>query len=185
MSLNFGIYLVEQRIISPEQFCGLVKIQQESGATLASVAIRNNLLTIKQVAEVLDRQEMNPNKSFIDIAIDADYLDAADSQKLLNEQQQTSPTIRKLVQECGLLTERQCSVLFQHYLRIGTRPISHAGHTVHAGSKSIPKPTQQPTTPVTPVTPVETGKHGTKLRAPKFKQRPVIVSQYTSPASSS
>lgn len=172
MSLNFGIYLVEQRIISPEQFCGLVKIQQESGATLASVAIRKNMLTIKQVANVLDQQEMNPHKSFAQIAIEMDYLDGADAEKLVAEQQQTSPTIRKLVQECGLLTERQCSVLFQHYLRIGTRPISS---------------TQSTSTQTTPVTsPAEPAREGQtqQPRAPKFKQRPVIVSPYTSPATS-
>ena len=57
MSLNFGIYLVEQRIITPEQFCGLVKIQQEALPSLANVAIRKNMLTIKQVAMILDAQE--------------------------------------------------------------------------------------------------------------------------------
>lgn len=170
MSLNFGIYLVEQRIISPEQFCGLVKIQQESGATLASVAIRKNMLTIKQVANILDQQEMAPHKSFAQIAIETDYLDGADAEKLVAEQQQTTPTIRKLVQECGLLTERQCSVLFQHYLRIGTRPIS--------GSKTQPVTPVNPTTPTVPVRETQTA----RPRAPKFKQRPVIVSPYTSPA---
>jgi hypothetical protein len=51
MSLKFGIYLVEQRIISPEQFCGLVKIQQEATMSLATIALRKNILTIKQVAQ--------------------------------------------------------------------------------------------------------------------------------------
>ena len=177
MSLNFGIYLVEQRIISPEQFCGLVKIQQESGATLASVAIRKNMLTIKRVANILDQQEMTPHKSFAQIAIETDYLDGADAEKLVTEQQHTTPTIRKLVQECGLLTDRQCSVLFQHYLRIGTRPINSAQPTA--------TPKTQPVTPVRPATPTPAPARKAQTaqpRAPKFKQRPVIVSPYTSPA---
>lgn len=178
MSLKFGIYLVEQRIISPEQFCGLVKIQQEALASLASVAIRKNMMTIKQVANVLDEQELTPGKSFIQIALESDFLDRADAQQLFQEQQRTSPTIRKLVQECGLLTERQTSVLFQHYQKTGTRPIKArpaaeidrpAGNhndqadTLHAANDSDIE-RQRP-------------------RAPKYKQRPVIVSQYTSPAS--
>ncbi len=171
MSLKFGIYLVEQRIISPEQFCGLVKIQQEAGASIATVAIRKNMMTIKQVATVLDQQELNPNKTFIQIAIENDLLDRDDAEMLLHEQQQTSPSIRKLVQECGLLTERQCSVLFQHYQKIGTRPITKPHPTMPTES-TVDPPTSQTKAPLS------------APRAPKFKQRPVIVSQYTSPATS-
>ena len=171
MSLKFGIYLVEQRIISPEQFCGLVKIQQEAGASIATVAIRKNILTIKQVANILDQQELTPSKSFVQIAIESDYLDRDDAEGLILEQQNTSPTIKKLVQECGLLTNQQCNVLFQHYQKIGTRPIG-------------PNTNAQPitTTPASPAPNSGADTTETGPRAPKFKQRPVIVSQYTSPA---
>ena len=69
MSLKFGIYLVEQRLITPEQFCGLVKIQQDALANLATISIRKNMMTIKQVARVLDQQELTPAKSFVQIAV--------------------------------------------------------------------------------------------------------------------
>ena len=95
MSLKFGIYLVEQRIISPEQFCGLVKIQQEAGASIATVAIRKNMLTIKQVARILDQQELSPSRSFIEIAIESDFLDRADADQLVQEQRNSSPTIQR------------------------------------------------------------------------------------------
>lgn len=170
MSLKFGIYLVEQRIISPEQFCGLVKIQQEASASLATVAIRKNLLTIKQVATVLDQQELSPGKPFTQIALENDFIDRDDAELLLQEQTHSAPSIRKLVQECGLLTERQCNVLHQHFQRIGTRPIANTNQQNQ----------QQPGT----IGVEETTKRNDGPRAPKFKQRPVIVSQYTSPASS-
>ena len=79
MSLKFGIYLVEQRIVSPEQFCGLVKIQQEAMTSMATVAIRKNMLTIKQVAAILDAQEVAPHKSFITLALEFDFFDRADA----------------------------------------------------------------------------------------------------------
>lgn len=166
MSLKFGIYLVEQRIISPEQFCGLVKIQQDALATLATMAIRKNMMTIKQVANVLDQQELTPAKPFVQIAIELDYLDRADAQQLLQDQQSSAPTIRKLARECGLLTERQCSVLFQHYQKVATRPL--VASTTETPNETIrqPQPVATPTGP----------------KSPKFKQKPVIVSQYTSPA---
>ena len=177
MSLKFGIYLVEQRIISPEQFCGLVKIQQEALATLATVAIRKNMMTIKQVATVLDQQELTPAKSFIQIAIESDFLDRPDAEQLMLDQQHSAPTIRQLVKECGLLSEQQSNVLFQHYQRIGTRPIGTSEKQIEniPAGQPITKPAIQPTTPGKPV-------RG-NLKAPKFKQKPVIVSQYTSPAS--
>ena len=68
MSLKFGIYLVEQRIISPEQFCGLVKIQQESTRSVASLAIAQNCLTMKQVSRILDETQ-GDETAFIDIAV--------------------------------------------------------------------------------------------------------------------
>ena len=180
MSLKFGIYLVEQRIISPEQFCGLVKIQQEAGASLATVAIRKNLLTIKQVATVLDQMEMTPAKSFVQIAIENDFLDRDDAEMLLHEQQLASPTIRSLVQECGLLTERQCAVLFQHYQRVGTRPMSRP--TSQESGPAMPSESEMEMPTQTEMPATQNSADGMGPRAPKFKQRPVIVSQYTSPA---
>ena len=168
MSLKFGIYLVEQRLISPEQFCGLVKIQQEALATLATMAIRKNMLTIKQVAIVLDQQELTPAKSFVQIAVEMDFLDREDAKQLLHDQQSSAPTIRKLAQECGLLTERQCNVLFQHYQKVGSRPMVNPEFAQPAMSESETQPTFATTGP----------------KSPKFKQKPVIVSQYTSPANS-
>ena len=184
MSLKFGIYLVEQRIISPEQFCGLVKIQQEAGASLPTIAIRKNMLTIKQVASILDQQELQPNQSFVQLAVEADLLDRADAESLILEQRNSSPSIGKLVVECGLLTEKQCNVLFQHFKRIGTRPINFGQKKqVKQTKPTVTKPTQTPAqVPVPSQVPTTTQTASSGPRAPKFKQRPVIVYQYTSPA---
>ena len=165
MSLKFGIYLVEQRIISPEQFCGLVKIQQEATMSLATIALRKNVLTIKQVANVLDIAEINPEKSFLSIAMENEMIDRADADQLLHHQQVNCPSMRKLIVECGLLTQRQCAVLFHHFERNG----------------SMGKQTQQQTpTPVAQPQPAQPNQTGP--RQPKFKQRPVVVRQMTQPS---
>jgi hypothetical protein len=164
MSLKFGIYLVEQRIISPEQFCGLVKIQQEASASIATIALRKNILTIKQVANVLDIAEVQPDKSFIKIATELDLIDRSDAEQLLHEQQLLCPTMRKLVVECGLLTQRQTSVLYLHFERNGSKPVS---------SSTQSKPAAQPAADPIPVGSSQSP------RQPKFRQRPVIVRQYT------
>ncbi|MFK7767144.1 MAG: hypothetical protein AB8B55_07970 [Mariniblastus sp.] len=174
MSLKFGIYLVEQRIISPEQFCGLVKIQQEASMSLATLALRKNILTIKQVAKVLDIAEANPEKSFVNIAMEQDLMDRADADQLLHYQQMTCPTMRKLVVECGLLTQRQSSVLYLHFER-------------HGSTVPTAKPSQQTTPePVAPATPQKAPEQSVQekpgVRQPKFKQRPVVVRQFIHPS---
>jgi hypothetical protein len=115
MSLKFGIYLVEQRIISPEQFCGLVKIQQETTMSLATIAVRKNLLTIKQVARILTLLELEPTRHFVEIAREEKLLDQTDGERLIHEHLSSSPPIRKLVVECGLLTAHQTEVLYHHF----------------------------------------------------------------------
>lgn len=179
MSLNFGIYLVEQRIITPEQFCGLVKIQQEALPSLANVAIRKNMLTIKQVAMILDAQETQPEKSFTDIALENDLLDQQDVDQLMREQQQSALTIRQLLVECELLTQRQVDVLYKHYLRTGTQPLTGgiqrqdqrqstaAPHRAAVPSGATTASTSPGQTQPTP-SPIP-------VRGPKFKQRPIIV----------
>ena len=155
MSLKFGIYLVEQRIISPEQFCGLVKIQQDATMSLATIAIRRNLMTIRQVADVLDLAEVQPDKSFLQIALEQDLIERGDAEQMLQLQQQSTPRIRRLVVECGLLTKRQSAVLFDHFQRQGNvaqTPSRTASEQVSAPQSTSPRP-------------------------PKFQQHPVVTRQ--------
>ena len=172
MSLKFGIYLVEQRIISPEQFCGLVKIQQESAKSMATLALRKNMVTIKQVARVLDIQEATPTKLFSQIVVDEDILDQSDADELVRAQQLSCATIRKLVVECGLLTQRQSQVLYGHFQRVGTR-------TAETQKTKTPTRRKTPATPTRPQQPTETQPTSMRPRRPKFKQRPIVVHPYS------
>lgn len=171
MSLKYGIYLVEQRIVSPEQFCGLVKIQQEATMSLATIAIRQNMLTMKQVSKVLDIQGSSQTQSFIQVALDEDLIDCADADRMLHLQQMSCPSIHKLVVECGLLTQRQSSVLFQHFEKQAAKqPVA-----------ATPAPAEAPVATQPQATPAEAPQEvRSQPRQPKFTQRPVIVQPYTS-----
>lgn len=157
MSLKFGLYLVEQGIITCDQFCGLVKIQQESSSSLGTLAIQKNIMTIKQVATVLEQQEVKPNATFIDIALENDFIEKADAQQLHELEQLNRPTIRQIIANVGLMTERQVNALFAHFEKMASRK-----------AVSTPAATPQPQEPKQPQA---------RPPHPKFKQRPVIVQQ--------
>ena len=166
MSLKFGIYLVEQRIITPEQFCGLVKIQQDTMVSLANLSIRKNLLTIRQVAMILDELEATPAKTFQQIAMEMDVLDEADAAQLAQYQLESCTPMRTLVSECGLLTERQAAVLYHHFDR---------DPNVLPADRAV-----QPAQPVpAPRAPAHAAEATASPPRPKFRSRPVIVHPYS------
>jgi len=167
MSLKFGIYLVEQRIVTPEQFCGLVKIQQESTRSLASLSISHNYLTIKQVSRVLDGVSQDESK-FIDYALSKNLLERSDASHLMKLQEQGGESIRSLAVECGLLTARQAEVLFNHFQRYGSRAIQMKRRPV-ASKPAAPKKPAVPA-PAKPRPIIQPSVTPT----PKFKQRPII-----------
>jgi hypothetical protein len=181
MSLKFGIYLVEQRIINPEQFCGLIKIQEESMMTMATIALRKNLMTIKQVNTVLSLAEMRRSSSFARLAQEKGMIDQQDANTLLKAQEETTPSIRTLLVECGLLTKHQCSVLFSHYQKHGSMGLAKP-----AKSQPVNRPHMK-TAPTQAKPAVATANVGSaqsagaqpqQLPQPKFQQhRPMIVRQ--------
>ena len=166
MSLKFGVYLVEQRIITPEQFCGLVKIQQESTRTLASLAISLNYMTMKQVSRILDREQLE-GKPFVELAISAGLIDRADADHMMKVQERSGETIRSLAVECGLLSERQSEVLFNHYMRYGARPVKMATARAQPIEEQGSSEIQQ----------IEMPSKGSATPTPKFKQHPLISNE--------
>ena len=154
MSLKFGLYLVEQGIITCDQFCGLVKIQQESRSGIGTIAIQKNIMTIRQVAAVLEHLETAGSKTFVEVATEMDFIGQADGIKLHQLDQLSRPTIRKIIVNVGLMNQRQIEMLFEHHERVQSRMRKR---------RSSNEATQKPTAPP---------------RQPKFQQRPIEVSQH-------
>lgn len=168
MSLKFGVYLVEQRIVSPEQFCGLVKIQQESVRTQAKISLQRNMLTIRQVANILDTQEANAKgspKPFHQLAVEMNYLSATEADSLVKAQEGSGVSINDLLVECGLLTESQNRVLHAHFQRTAFNAAQQTGASAPAKAQTAPAKA-----PAAPAKPSSTGP-----RQPNFKRRPVII----------
>lgn len=175
MSLKFGIYLVEQRIVTPEQFCGLIKIQQESARALPTIALRKNLMTIRQVANVIDVITESPHREFQVVATEMGYLHAKEADYLLQVQQNTADTIRALAVECGLLTERQAAVLFLHFQKTTFKQQTAApAETTEATADSVVPATAQPATGQETESGTSTATPSRPKR-PNFRRRPVII----------
>lgn len=174
MSLKFGIYLVEQRVISAEQFCGLVKIQQETSHTMATIALRKNLMTIKQVDNVLDQMDAQKNVSFEQLALEKGIIDLQDVNIMRQAKELSCTSIRQLLVECGLLTRHQTQVLFEHHEKQGQVSVQHK-----AVATAAPAPNQSFGKTSAPSVP--SAKKPAAMRQPKFQQRrPIIQRQPTS-----
>ncbi len=152
MNLRFGLFLVEQGVLTCDQFCGLVKIQQQSAPALSSVALQINAMTIRQVVQVYDAMQLESNANFLDVGARLGILDANSSRELRQAQELMVPTIESLLVDCDLLTSNQVRTLTQHFLRaeqtgqsIATQPTTNSEFT-----------TARP-------------------RQPKFQRRPIIV----------
>ena len=159
MSLKFGLYLVEQGIISCDQFCGLVKIQQMTVPSPGSVAIKKNLMSIKQVAQVLEHLELNPRDEFVATAQKFDFMDSDDARSLEREREVGLPSLRNLVVECGLMTSAQSEALYKAF------------------EKSLSRG-QQPDSPNNPNPGPSSGHRHVPLPTPKFRQRSFVASGY-------
>lgn len=137
MSLNFGLYLVEQGVISCDQFCGLVKVQQMAVPSPASVAIRSNLLTVRQVGQILSLMELNPGRTFLEAARGLGFLAADGQQRLEQEQQKRLPSIPFLLVECGLLTSRQVETMHRAFEK-STASLAPNEQPSSPGQSSLP-----------------------------------------------
>jgi hypothetical protein len=196
MSIKFGLFLVEQGIISCDQFCGLLKIQQMAAPSPASVAIRRNLMTVKQVGQILGLIELNPELDFVEAGKRLGIIGSTEQQRLEQEQQLLLPTIPFLLVECGLLRANQVETLTRSFEKAQSREslaatasTQQSGALVaeRASATAAPLPAQAAPTQAKEaareaVAPAATsGLVGQRvhaaqpLRQPKFVQRPQVA----------
>ncbi len=170
MSLRFGLWLVEQGVMTCDQFCGLVKIQQDNLPAPGAVALRANLMTIRQVDEVnrLIETSVENGSDFLQLAVGKAYITAVNARTVQQIQTLEAPPLDRLAIQYGLLTKAQAEVLLRHFLygnSIRTSPPAPADNEMENELQPVTKPEGEDFTP-----------H--PIPEPKFRQRPVIVHQY-------
>jgi hypothetical protein len=128
--MQFAMYLVDNGVLTCEEFYEASKLQMHSRPQLGALAIETRRLTVKQVFSVLSLQCDEPNTKFGELAVRLGYLTDDDLAQLLAEQEgRAKPLIDLLVDNEFLSAE----VAEQHYaeyrrcLQAGPQELATAG----------------------------------------------------------
>ncbi|MBX3418612.1 MAG: hypothetical protein KF851_13490 [Pirellulaceae bacterium] len=156
MCLNFGLYLVEQGILTCDQFCGLVRLQQALLPSPAAIALRKNLMSIQSVAKVYSVIESQGHGNFLAIAKGLRLLGSDQAEAIERLRRIWAPSIESLLVDCQVLTQQQVDHLKARFEGVtGKLPVKD--------SREISGSAQNPA--------------HERVPAPKFKTRPVIQVQ--------
>lgn len=102
MSLNLGVYLVDEGAITAEQFTEAVKESLKRKTPLGELALRERKLRMNQVFEIL-RMQATRRASFGKLAVDAGYLNRAQLAELLYVQSEEVPPVTQILVEQGAI----------------------------------------------------------------------------------
>jgi hypothetical protein len=128
--MQFAMYLVDNGVLTCEEYYEASKLQMHSRPQLGALAIEARRLTVKQVFAVLSLQCDEPNTKFGELAVRLGYLTDDDITFLLAEQEgRAKPLLDVLVENDFLSAE----VVEQHYaeyrrcLQAGPRELATVG----------------------------------------------------------
>jgi hypothetical protein len=103
--MQFGVYLVDNDLITSEDFYEAVKLQLRTRPQIGAVAVELKKLNVRQVFAILRRQCDSPTELFGDLAVAAGFLTRADVDGLIEEQLKRVRPLPNLLVEMGALTQ--------------------------------------------------------------------------------
>ena len=109
--MQFAMYLVDNGVISCEEFFEAFKLQLHSRPQLGALAIETRRLSFRQVFSILRTQCDEPNTMFGELAVRLGYLTEEDIAQLLAEQAGRAMPLLEVLVENGFLT----SELAEHH----------------------------------------------------------------------
>lgn len=110
----FGKYLLERKLITPEQLQNIQKEQARTRVKLGLIAVADKLLTEKQ-AEEINRKQALMDKRFGDIAIEQGYLTLEQVAYLLDRQGNPYLQFGQIATERGYMTFAQIEEALRQY----------------------------------------------------------------------
>ncbi|MBL9163586.1 MAG: hypothetical protein JNL18_12705 [Planctomycetaceae bacterium] len=102
--MQFGMYLVDNGLLSTQAFYKALKLQMRSRPQLGTLAIETRRLTVKQMFTILQEQCDTPQQLFGEIAIRLGYLTNEDLNQLLEEQARHMASLPDVLVEHGFLS---------------------------------------------------------------------------------
>lgn len=122
--MQFGVYLVENGVITCDEFFEAVKLQLRTRPQLGGLAIERRKLNVRQVFDVLRQQCDSPEELFGDLAVQRGYLTKDELADLIHEQLRRVTPIREILVEMDLLSAEAV----EHHYRDFRRTMEHCVH---------------------------------------------------------
>jgi uncharacterized protein YlaN (UPF0358 family) len=115
--MQFGMFLVDNGVLSTQAFYKALKLQMRSRPQLGTIAIQSRRLTVKQMFIILQEQCDSPQQMFGEIAIRLGYLTSEDLHQLLEEQSRHMTSLRDILVEHGFLSAEVVDQQYAAYRR--------------------------------------------------------------------
>lgn len=113
--MQFGMYLVENGVITCEEFYEALKLQLGTRPQLGALAIEKRKLNVRQVFGVLRNQCDSPDEKFGAVALKLGYLTEADLAWLLHEQSVRVRPFSELLVEIDVLSADEVEKHYRCY----------------------------------------------------------------------
>jgi hypothetical protein len=115
--MQFAMYLVDNGVISCEEFFEAMKLQLSTRPQLGALAIEMRRLTFRQVFSVLRTQCDEPNTLFGELAVRLGYLTEQDVAQLLAEQASRAMPLVEVLVENGFVSAEAAEHHYAEYRR--------------------------------------------------------------------
>jgi hypothetical protein len=115
--MQFAMYLVDNGVISCEEFFEAAKLQLNTRPQLGALAIEMRRLTFRQVFAILRAQCDEPNTLFGELAVRMGYLTEDDVSKLLAEQASRAQPLMDVLVENDFLSPEMAEHHFAEFRR--------------------------------------------------------------------
>jgi hypothetical protein len=124
--MHFGLYLKKKGIITAEQLVAAAEIQLNNLVPIGQLALEENILSARDIFDVLLAQSTSPNQRFGELAIEIGLMSRDDLMRLLMIQSERKRPIADILVAQRVLTQQQVANEMAAYRAAQARPRSAA-----------------------------------------------------------
>jgi hypothetical protein len=126
--MQTGLYLKKKGIITAEQLVAALEEQLGSLVPIGQLALEENVLSPRDIFDVLQAQSDSPNERFGDLAVEMGLMSRSDLMRLLMIQADRKRPIMDILIEQGALTPQKAASEMAAYRRsLQPRPRTTSG----------------------------------------------------------